>query len=463
MSIGTVERPLRVAIVGAGPSGFYAAGALIGKKQPLAVEVDIFDRMPAPYGLVRYGVAPDHAKIKNVRKVFERTALDPRVQYFGHVNFGTDLSPEDLLAHYDQVVYAVGAQSDRRLHIPGEHLPRSMPATVFVGWYNGHPDYADLNPDLTGKNVAVIGVGNVAMDVARILAKSTEELAVTDIADHALEHLLTSHVERIYLFGRRGPVQAKFTNPELKEFGELEHADIIIRAEDLELDPASEAALEGHRTAGRSLELLQGFLEKGPTGKPRQIHLRFLESPVEILGDEIRGVTGLRVERNELRQLDDGYIQSYGTGEYETLDMHMVLRSVGYRGVALPGVPFEVKRGVIPNKEGRIYEPATGAPRPHEYVVGWAKRGPSGVIGTNKPDAHETVRHMLDDVAELPDHPLPPREAINGLLLERGVHFVTFDEWQRLDTLELERGEKEGRPRVKICTVNEMLERLEED
>ena len=457
--LGTPSRPVRIAIIGAGPAGFYAAGALIGKKQEIPVSIDLFDRLPAPYGLVRYGVAPDHEKIKNVRRVYKRTAEDDRVRFFGNVNFGTDLTHADLKAHYDQIVYAVGAQSDRRLGIPGEDLPGSMSATAFVAWYNGHPDYVDLNPNLDIESVAVIGVGNVAMDVARILAKSTEELAGTDIADHALEQLQHSKVRNIYVLGRRGPVQAKFTNPEIREFGQLEIADAIVDPAQLELDAHSAAAMEGDRMATKNVQILQEIIDQGTAGKQRAVHFRFLVSPTEIQGDEAAGVTGIQIQKNELRPTDSGYLQAYGTGEMETLPVRMVLRSVGYRGVPLPDVPFDERRGTIPNAGGRISDPVSGEPVAGEYVVGWAKRGPSGVIGTNKADAVATVQLMLEDIPST--QPVAAEQAdpqaIADLLAARDIRYISFETWKQLSAIEEERGQAQGRPRVKFVDVEEML------
>lgn len=454
--LGSSSRPLRVAIVGAGPSGFYAAGALLQQKE-IHVSIDIFDRLPTPYGLVRYGVAPDHQKIKSVTKVYERTVRDSRVRYFGNVGLGEEISHSDLKSHYDQIIYATGASSDKQLGIPGEELAGSFSATEFVAWYNGHPDFADREFDLSVESVAVIGVGNVAMDVTRILAKSVAELAETDIADYALDKLRESRIRHIHVVARRGPAQAKFTNPEIKELGELAEADVIIKPADLILDPASLAALESDRTAARNLETMQELAERGATGKPRQIHFHFLRSPVELYGDD--AVTAMRLEVNELHTTDSGYITCDGIGQYETLDVGLVFRSIGYRSVAIPGVPFYDKWGIIPNENGRVTATHKGAVVPGEYVVGWAKRGPTGVIGTNKPDAVETVHLMLEDVnslAPLPDAAVNPK-AIVALLQEREIDYFTFADWLKLEAIEDERGKEQGRPRVKFTSEDEML------
>ncbi len=460
--IGTGARPLRVAIVGAGPSGFYAAGALLQQKE-YQVSIDIFERLPAPYGLVRYGVAPDHQKIKSVTKVYDRTIQDPRVRYFGNVEIGRDLRAEELRAYYDAVIYAVGALDDRKLGIPGEDLRNVHSATEFVAWYNGHPDFTDRQFDLSQEVVAVIGVGNVAMDVARILAKSVEDLATTDIADYALEALAQSRVKVIHIIARRGPAQAKFTNPEIKELGELPNADVIVKPEDLELDPASAEAVKQDATAARNLETLRELAQRGPTGKPRQIHFHFLRSPREIIGQEGRAVA-MRLEINELRPTESGYIQAYGTGRFETMDVGLVMRAIGYRSVPIPGVPFDERKGRIPNDRGRVLTAPGGEVVPGLYVVGWAKRGPTGVIGTNKPDAVETVQLLLEDVPHLT--PAPPDkaspQAIVDLLRSRGVRFISYEEWKIIDQLEIERGKAQGRPRVKFTSVEEMLRALEE-
>jgi ferredoxin--NADP+ reductase len=447
------SHPLRVAVVGAGPSGFYTAEALIKGRD--AVEVDLIDRLPTPYGLVRYGVAPDHQKIKSVTRMYERTCGDSRVRFLGNVAYGRDLHLDDLQRHYHAVVFAVGAASDRNLGIPGEALAGSLSATEFVAWYNGHPDYVDLTPDLSGGSVAVIGMGNVAVDVVRILAKSTEELAETDIAVHALDHLASSRVEDVYMIGRRGPAQGKFTTKELRELGELAHADIVVDPTQLDLDPASERALEGDRAQTRNVEILRSFAAKPLEGKPRRVHMRFLASPVELIGAE--SVQSVRLERNTLDERDGGYLAAVGTGAFDEIPAQMVLRSVGYRGVALDGVPFDQRRGVVPNVLGRVLDAPDGNAVPGLYVAGWIKRGPSGVIGTNKADAMETVAQLLDDQPEGAMEPHGSAEAVDALLSERGVRTFDFEAWRRLDAAEVAAGEALGRPRVKVVDVAEML------
>jgi len=455
MTLGTQERPLRVAIVGAGPTGFFATAALFKAKQ-VAVTVDMFDKLPAPFGLVRYGVAPDHQEIKRVTKGYEKTAADPRFRFFGNVKLGRDLSHDDLRAHYDQVLYAVGAQSDRSMGIPGEELPGSFSATEFVAWYNGHPEYADLKFDFSHPTAVVVGIGNVAMDAARILAKSYEELATTDIADHALQALRESKVREVYVLGRRGPVQAKFTTPEIKEFGELEVAQTIIREDELELEAISEAALAEDKVAARNMEVMRGFAAAAPSDKPRRVHFRFKVSPVEVLGQD--RVTGVKIVRNELRQDETGYISCHPIDEFETLDCGLILRSVGYLGVPLPGVPHLERKGTIPHERGRV-RTNDGAIVAGEYVAGWAKRGPSGVIGTNKACAVETVGCMLEDLpATTPvDAANADPSAVPKLLESRGVRYMSFDDWEKVDAAELARGSEQGRPRVKLVSADAMF------
>ena len=447
------QEPLRVAVIGAGPAGFYTAEALLKGRDD--VSVDIIDRLPTPFGLVRYGVAPDHQKLKSVTKMYDRTCNDPRVRFLGNVAFGRDIDRDDLLAHYHAIVYAVGAPADRSLGIPGEDLPGSMSATEFVAWYNGHPDYRDLEPPLDIERVAVIGMGNVAVDVTRILAKSVEELAATDIADHALEHLATSRVREVTMVGRRGPAQGKFTTKELRELGELANADIDVDPRELEVDPHSLASIEGEAGLRRNLEVLEGFAATPKYGKPRTVRLRFCLSPVEILGGE--RVEALKLERNRLEPRDDGSIRAVPTGEFETWPVGLVLRSVGYRGAALPGVPFDEKRSVIPNGSGRVLDGPGGPARAGEYVAGWIKRGPSGVIGTNKADAMETIASLLEDPQRRIDPELATREAVDRLLASRGVEVVDYERWCALDRAEVSAGEAQGRPRVKVTGLEEML------
>ncbi|HXG04834.1 MAG TPA: FAD-dependent oxidoreductase [Candidatus Binatia bacterium] len=454
---------LRVAIVGAGPAGYYTADALLRQDQ-VPVEVDMFDRLPTPYGLVRLGVAPDHQKIKAVTAAFDKVAAHPRFRFFGGVELGKHVTVEDLRRHYHQIVYTTGAQTDRRLGIPGEDLPGSHAATEFVAWYNGHPDYRDCEFDLSVERVAVIGVGNVAVDVVRILCRSPEELARTDIADHALEALAASRVREVYLLGRRGPAQAAFTNPEIKELGELPDADIIVRPEEVELDPLTREQLErqGDRPTLKKVQILQEFARRRPAGRRKRLVLRFLVSPVEIRDDGHGRVGGLRLVRNELYRTETGTLQARPTGRYEDLEVGLVFRSVGYQGVPLPGVPFHERWGVILNEKGRVLDPETKQPRVGEYTAGWIKRGATGVIGTNKPDAVETVTAMLEDARTgrtlVPEEPDPA--AAERLVRSRQPAVVSYEDWLVIDRLEQERGRAAGRPRVKFCGVEEMYRAL---
>src|SRR5688500_9797484 len=386
-------RPLRVAVVGSGPAGFYAANALLSADPP--AEVDVLERLPTPWGLVRLGVAPDHPKLKEVSRAFERTAQRPGFRFVGNVELGRHVTHDELAARYDGVVYAVGAQSDRRLGIPGEDLPGSWAATEFVAWYNGHPDFQELPFDLDVERAVVVGAGNVALDVARMLALTREELDPTDTTDAAIEAISSSPLREIVVLGRRGPAQAAFTTPELKELGELAGADVVVDPTELELDPASLGSLEGNTNATRNMEVLREFASRKPTGKPRRVVLRFLVSPVAIVGED--AVEGVEVVHNEL-VADGGRISAQATDRRETIPAGLVFRSVGYRGVALPGLPFDPARGTLLNDGGRVLD-ESGTPLAGVYCAGWIKRGPTGVIGTNKKDETETVQILLEDAA----------------------------------------------------------------
>jgi ferredoxin--NADP+ reductase len=459
---GTAENPLRVAIIGSGPSGFYAAGHLLAaKKHPdLVAQVDMYDRLPTPWGLVRGGVAPDHPNIKAVSRVYEKTAAHPEFRFFGNVEFGEDITHEDLVDRYHAVIYAVGAQTDKQMGIPGEDLPGSWAATEFVAWYNGHPDYRHLEFDLSHERAVVIGNGNVAADVARMLALTRDELAVTDVADHAIEVLADSGIKEIVVLGRRGPAQAAFTNPELLELGEMTDADVFVEPRDVELDPLSRNWLEGGEASGTSrknVEILTGYATREPTGKRRRILLRFLCSPVEILGGD--RVEGLRICRNELRD-QEGAVRACPTDSTEVIEAGIVFRSIGYRGVKVPGLPFDERPGTIPQEAGRIVDPGSGGPLDGEYVVGWIKRGPTGIIGTNKRDAQETVDSLLEDLAagRLLRPSNPDRDSLEELLDERKPGHVTYEGWQAIDRRERESGEPQGRPRVKLTSFDELLD-----
>jgi ferredoxin--NADP+ reductase len=456
--LATATRPLRVAVVGAGPAGLYAAEALLNKPD-LTVTVDVLDRFPTPFGLVRDGVAPDHQSIKAVTRVLDRTLADPRVRLFGNVTFGVDLHHRDLKRHYDQIVYAVGAQADRRMSIPGEGLPNSHAAIAFVGWYNGHPDYRDLPVDLSCERAVVVGNGNVAVDVARMLVSSPEELGRTDMADHALEALANSKVREVVVLGRRGAAQASFTTPELRELGKLDGVDVVVDPGEIELDPASRSVVEEDRTARANLKHLHEYAGRTEQSAPRRLSLRFLASPVEVLGRDGR-ITGLRVERNQLMVDAYGGIRSKGTGGFELIEAGLVVRSIGYRTVPIEGVPFDPATSTVSNIAGQVAHPSSGEVVAGEYVVGWAKRGPTGRIGNNKADAVATVEVMVADLPTLKgirdDHRDPSR--IEAVLRRRGIDYTTYQGWKVLDAHELARGAAQGRPRVKVCAVPEMLE-----
>ena len=460
---GTTENPLRVAIIGAGPSGFYAAEHIL-KDEGTHAQVDLFDRLPTPFGLVRGGVAPDHPKIKSVIRVYEKTAAREGFRFFGNVKVGHDIDVSDLERLYHAIVFTVGCETDRRLEIPGEELPGSHAATAFVGWYNAHPDYADEEFDLTCERAVVIGNGNVAMDVARMLALTDRELRETDTAEHAIEMLGGNKVSEIVVLGRRGPVQAAFTNPEIRELGEMHDADVVVDPSEVELDPASQAFLdsdEADKTTRVNVETLRDFSQRTPEGKPKRIVLRFLSSPVEITGEG--KVEGIVIGHNELIS-EDGALRARDTGERSELECGLVLRSVGYTGIPIEGVPFDDQKGTILNDGGRVLDSHDGGQKTGHYTAGWIKRGPSGVIGTNKKDALETVRHLLDDVGTgtLLEPANPEPAAVEELLSEREIRFISFEDWQAIDEAEVGRGEPHGRPRVKFVRVEEMFDALGE-
>jgi ferredoxin--NADP+ reductase len=404
-------------------------------------------------------VAPDHPNIKSVSRVFEKTAARPGFRFFGNVELGRDLSHEDLVSRYHAVIYAVGAETDKRIGIPGEDLAGSVAATEFVAWYNGHPDYRDHSFDLSCKRAVVVGNGNVAMDVARMLAITPAELERTDVADHALEVLRGSAIEEIVVLGRRGPAQAAFTNPELLELGEMVDADVLVDPRDVVIDDHSARSIdhEGDLTARRNVEILTGYSERRPTGKRKQIILRFLVSPVAILGDG--RVEAVELAHNQIGLDNRGVLRAVATERRETIDAGIVFRSIGYRGVALPGVPFDERRATIPNDAGRVIDPEAQSPLRGVYTVGWIKRGPSGVIGTNKKDAHETVDNLLADLdrGALLEPADPSAEAVEALLAERRPDHVTYAGWQAIDRAERSAGEPHDRPRVKLCSFDELL------
>jgi ferredoxin--NADP+ reductase len=450
------DHTTRIAVIGSGPAGFYAAGQLFAGGSD--VKVDMYDRLATPWGLVRAGVAPDHPKIKSVTRVYEKIAANPGFTFHGNVEVGTDVTHAELASAYHAVLYAVGSPTDRRVGIPGEDLPGSHAATEFVAWYNGHPDYAEHTFDLSAERVVVVGNGNVALDVARMLALTQQELAVTDTADHALAALAASHVREIVVLGRRGPAQAAFTNPELRELNEMQDADVVVDPADVALDELSSAYLltDADITVKRNVEILQAFAQLPAPSKSKRILLRFLTSPVEILGGD--RVEGIRVVRNELVATETG-LSARPTGEFEDIQAGLVLRSIGYRGSPIEGVPFDERRATIHNDGGRVTDPETSRPVAGVYVAGWIKRGPSGVIGTNKKCATETVDALLKDLSDglLPEPSTSPGELLKTLE-QRGVEVVDYAGWEAIDEHERAAGEPHGRPRVKLTSVEDMLE-----
>jgi ferredoxin--NADP+ reductase len=451
--IGT--RP-RVAIVGAGPAGAFAAACL--RRARGDAEIDLLERLPTPWGLLRGGVAPDHQEIKRLEDTFDRQTLRHGCRFLGNVEVGVDVSHAELMRHYTAVIYATGAQTDKSLGIPGEDLPGSWAATEFVAWYNGHPDYRGLEFDLSAKRAVVIGNGNVAADVTRMLTLGASELERTDVADHALRALRESRIEEVIVLGRRGPAQAAFTSAELRELGHL--PGVGLRVDDVELDPASQQWLaeQGTFTARKNLQLLREFAAKPvrPDAR-RRIELRFLRSPVQIRGTG--RVEAVDVLRNQIVQDEDGSLRAQPVDEVsETIECGLVLRSVGYRALPLPGVPFDERHFVLPNERGRVFTPA-GEPLPGVYAVGWIKRGPTGILGTNKRDAEETVSCLVEDLAAgaLPQPPSPGCDEIDALLAQRKPDLVTVEGWRAIDGHELERGRSEQRPRVKLASRDELL------
>lgn len=453
---------LRLAVIGSGPAGMYAVEHLLAQPH-IQPSIDIFERLFAPYGLVRAGVAPDHQKIKGVTRTFEPLLHDPRTRLFANVEYGRDITLDDLRTHYHAIVFAAGAQSDRHMGIPGENLPGSLPATAFVAWYNGHPDFCTLQVDLQAEAAVVVGMGNVAIDVARILALTPDELRHTDMPHYAIEALEASRIRETHVLGRRGPAQAAFTTPELKELTTLQGAALRIRPEEAKLDSLSAALVERSpdRTLARKVQLIQEIAANPVPSRPRTIHLRFRIAPLELLPSASGTVAAVRCARTRLVPTPAGGLAAELTGDEETLPAGLVLRSVGYRGRPLPGLPFADRLGIVPNTAGRVTDPA-GRPLPGLYVAGWLKRGPTGVIGTNKPDATETVHCLLEDAAGglLPTPADPCPAAIPALLQARGVRYLTCADWQRIDELEREAGAREGRPRVKFTSLAAALAAL---
>jgi ferredoxin--NADP+ reductase len=445
-----------VAIVGSGPSGFFAAASLLksgGTGESRDVHVDMLEMLPTPFGLVRSGVAPDHPKIKSISAQFDKIAMDPRFRFFGNLVIGEHVHPAELAERYDAVVYAIGAQSDRSLGIPGEDLPGSVAAVDFVGWYNAHPHFVEMAPDVSGGRAVVIGNGNVAIDVARILVSDPEALAATDIADHALQSLHARGVQEVLVIGRRGPLQAPFTTLELRELGDLEalgDVDVVVDPTDF-ADITDEDLEAAGKTVRNNIKVLRKYADTTPSEATRRIVFRFRTSPIEIKGDG--RVESIVLGRNELITGPDGRVSAKDTGEREEVPAQLVVRAVGYRGLPTPGLPFDERGGTIPHVDGRIEGSR------NEYVVGWIKRGPTGVIGSNKSDSQDTVDTLLADLgtAELADFEPDHDEAVERWMLERQPKLVTNDHWKLIDEHERTAGEGSGRPRVKLTSVAELL------
>lgn len=462
-----LSRPLRVAVVGSGPSGLYAAEALLQHKE-LGASVDILDRLPMPYGLVRGGVAPDHQNIKGVIRVYEKVFTAPGVRFFGNVKVGRDVTVAELNAQYDAVVYAVGNEGDQRMGLPGEELAGVHSATEFVGWYNGHPDFTHHQFALDVEAAVVIGVGNVAMDVARILARGHAELAPTDMAGYAVEQLRrVSRLKRIYVIGRRGAAQAAFTPKEIKELGALAHADLVVAPQEVSDVAGKDPAAEGWDVEARAnVEALLKKSAEAPKDKPRQIVMRFCLSPVAFEAGPDGRVNGVKLERNELAPDGKGGVKAKGTGRFETIPAGLVFKAIGYRGVPLPGLPFDERKGTLPNLEGRVVESLEGKQvRAGAYVVGWAKRGPSGLIGTNKGDSQATVEILAGDYAAGKTAPHRADEAapdaLPRLLTQRGTRWVDFEAWKRIDAEEIRRGQAAGKIREKFVNIEAVLKFLD--
>lgn len=448
---GTVS-PLRVAVIGAGPAGIYAAD-LLYKNAPETqpVSIDLFERLPAPYGLVRYGVAPDHPHIRAIIGALRDVLDRGEIRIFGNVNYGTDITLADLKRHYNAVIFATGAIRDVRFDIPGVDLPGSFGAADFVNWYDGHPDVSRTWP-LTAASVAVLGNGNVALDVARVLAKHAEDMLPTDIPDNVFEGLKASAVTDVHVFGRRGPAQSKFTPLELRELGQVRDVDMVLDPRDFEYDAESLAEIDGNNQKKVIARVYQSWLDREPGEASRRIHLHFYSRPVAILGDEQSGVTGVRVERTE--PTGDGSVR--GTGVFTDIAVGQVYRAVGYTGSPVAEVPFDAQHGVLPNAGGRVLD-NSGTPVPGVYATGWIRRGPVGLIGSTKSDALETVKNLLGDRATLWQPSESSEGSIPALLDARGVAYTNLDGWHRLDAYERARGEEHGRERIKVVDRETMV------
>jgi len=446
-----MPRPVRVAVVGSGPSGIYAADALVNQSE-VPVTVDVIDRLPVPFGLVRYGVAPDHLSIRSVRDTLDKVLDKPGVRFVGNVEVGSTISVDQLRQFFDAIIWTYGASGDRRLGIPGEDLDGSVAATDFVAWYCGHPDadratFERLIPTATA--AVVIGVGNVAVDVTRVLAKTVDELAHTDMPQHVLDTLARSGISDVHLVGRRGPAQATFTTKELRELGELGHAEVVVDPRGVAFDAASEAAIAQDKAIARNVEVIREWGTRTPGGLNRRVHVQFLARPVQLRGDDrVREVV---VERTQL----DGSGGVTGTGETFVIPADLVVRSVGYRGTAVDSVPFDEGASVIPHADGRVL--ADGQVVPGMYVAGWIKRGPTGIIGTNKKDATATVASLLADAESLPPAPLGSAAEFDAFLAEHGSAVVSTQGWRAIDDAERRLGAQRGRDRTTIHDRAELL------
>ncbi|MBW0092725.1 FAD-dependent oxidoreductase [Pseudonocardia sp. KRD-184] len=441
----------RVAVIGAGPSGLYAAAALLSSGEPVSVEV--LDRLPAPYGLVRYGVAPDHVKMKSVIRVLQKPFDPADVEFLGGVRIGGDGIPlDELRTHFHAVVHATGSSVDRALGVPGEELAGSLGSGAFVSWYCGHPDFTELSPPLDHPGVAVVGAGNVALDVARVLAKTADEMAATDVPGPVLDALRSSAVRDVHVLIRRGPQHVRFTPAELRQIGDLAYAQVVVHDDGLLAAGVEEPATigQGDRRQRQNLAMLGEWADRPDDGSPRRIHLRFLRSPVRLLGEG--RVSGIVVERTAV----DASGRLVGTGEEEVLDVGLVVRAIGYAGEPIPGLPFDEATGTVPNEGGRVVR--DGVPVPGAYVTGWIKRGPTGVIGTNKGDAQETVAAVLEDLPSLPAPAHPEPDALREALAAHGIRPVDWTAWLRLDAEEVRRGGLRGAERVKVAELAEMLD-----